>query len=105
LAQALLVVRHRVLQLPIMKIMAILAIVGFFAGICHASSMRDAELPIQQVVKLIADLKARVVSDGKAEQVSYDKYACWCENTLERKSADISSAKDLIAETETLIKN
>jgi len=37
-----------------------------------------------------------VDSDGKQEQQSYDKYACWCENTLARKAAAISDAKELI---------
>jgi len=33
---------------------------------------------------------------AKKEQQSYDKYACWCENTLARKAAAISEAKDTI---------
>mmetsp|Transcript_121795 Transcript_121795/g.191182 ORF Transcript_121795/g.191182 Transcript_121795/m.191182 type:complete len:704 (-) Transcript_121795:78-2189(-) len=60
--------------------------------------------PIERTVQLIADLKAKVVADGKAEQASFDEYACWCEDTLERKSAAISAAKELIAETDILIK-
>jgi len=64
----------------------------------------STELPIQRVVKLIAGLKAKAGEDGKREQAAYDKYACWCEDTLERKSADISDAKELIDETGILIK-
>jgi peptidoglycan hydrolase CwlO-like protein len=64
----------------------------------------DSDLPIQRVVQLIGGLKAQVEADGQKEQTAYDKYACWCENTLERKSADISSAKELISETQILIK-
>merc|ERR1719401_1541738 len=30
------------------------------------------------------------------EQKSYDKYACWCEATLERKAQDIAHAKEKI---------
>jgi len=62
------------------------------------------ETPMARVVKLIAGLKEKVEADGKAEQASYDKYACWCEKTLERKASDISAAKELIEETEILIK-
>jgi len=62
-----------------------------------------AETPMARVVKLIADLKAKVLVDGEKEQKSFDKYACWCEKTLERKAADIVESKDLIAETEILI--
>lgn len=46
-----------------------------------------AETPMARVVKLIADLKAKVLVDGEKEQKSFDKYACWCEKTLERKAA------------------
>merc|ERR1719181_352883 len=38
------------------------------------------------------------------EQESFDKYACWCEKTMERKAADIAHAKEVIAETQVLIK-
>merc|ERR1719181_446080 len=38
------------------------------------------------------------------EQQSFDKYACWCEKTMERKASDIAHAKEVIAETQTLIK-
>merc|ERR1719424_2627421 len=59
--------------------------------------------PMERVVLLIKDLKSKVVADGKAEQASFDKYACWCEKTLERKAGDISASKELISETEILI--
>merc|ERR1719355_268046 len=52
----------------------------------------------------IEELEKQVKSDGKQEQEDFDTYACWCEKTMERKAADISSAKELITETEILIK-
>jgi hypothetical protein len=55
-------------------------------------------------VKLIEGLQQEILADGKKEQADYDKYACWCEKTLQRKAGDISTAKDLISETQTLIK-
>merc|ERR1719311_1462443 len=33
-----------------------------------------------------------------SEQKSYDKYACWCEKTLERKAKDIEDAKAKLIE-------
>merc|ERR1719158_2157425 len=59
--------------------------------------------PMDKVVALIAGIKSRVEADGKAEQKSYDKYACWCEKTLARKAADISEAKARIEELQNLI--
>lgn len=43
-------------------------------------------------------------TDGKKEQASYDQYACWCEETLNRKSASINKAKEDIASLETKMK-
>jgi hypothetical protein len=71
------------------------------AGIASASSL--SATPMDRVVSLIGELKAKVIQDGKAEQKSYDEYACWCEKTLSRKAAAISEAKELITETEILI--
>lgn len=52
---------------------------------------------------LITELKAKVESDGRKEQQSYDKYACWCENTLARKAKAITDAKDLIEKLQKTI--
>mmetsp|Transcript_62374 Transcript_62374/g.97064 ORF Transcript_62374/g.97064 Transcript_62374/m.97064 type:complete len:699 (-) Transcript_62374:53-2149(-) len=75
--------------------------VVFLALLGHASSTTST--PMARVVELLSDLKAKVESDGSAEQASYDEYACWCEKTLQRKAAAISEGKELIAETEILI--
>merc|ERR1719272_1201379 len=63
----------------------------------------QAQTAVSRVVGLITELKAKIESDGKSEQQSYDKYACWCEKTLARKAVDISTAKDSIDELQTLI--
>merc|ERR1719214_462653 len=59
--------------------------------------------PIQKVVVLIKELISKVESDGKAEQKTYDKMACWCEKTLARKAAAIDDAKELIEKTQAEI--
>lgn len=69
-----------------------------------ASSVVTQATPMERTVKLISDLEKKVQADGKNEQESFDEYACWCEKTMERKAGDISSAKELITETEILIK-
>jgi len=80
-----------------MRGVALLAtLTGSEAATLHAS-------PISRVVTLITELKAKVEADGKKEQQSYDKYACWCENTLARKAKAISDAKDLIEKLQKTI--
>merc|ERR1719502_1481254 len=63
----------------------------------------EKETPVARVVSLITELAAKVEADGKAEQQSYDKYACWCESTLARKAADISASKQTISDLANLI--
>mmetsp|Transcript_130269 Transcript_130269/g.324812 ORF Transcript_130269/g.324812 Transcript_130269/m.324812 type:complete len:723 (+) Transcript_130269:34-2202(+) len=53
---------------------------------------------VDQVVELIRQLQARVQADGKLEQQSYDKYACWCQETMARKAKDISDGQEQIAD-------
>jgi hypothetical protein len=53
----------------------------------------DDMTPVNRVLNLIKNLEKEVEKDGKMEQKSYDKYACWCESTLERKAKDIADAK------------
>jgi len=63
-------------------------------SVANAATLQQT--PISRVVGLITELKAKAESDGKSEQQSYDKYACWCENTLARKASNINDAKDTI---------
>jgi len=77
---------------------AVLALV-LFASPAAVSGQTAAS----KVVGLIIELKAKVEMDGKEQQKSYDKYACWCEKTLGRKAADISNAKDTITEAQKTI--
>merc|ERR1719420_2145910 len=56
--------------------------------------------PVARVVVLIKELQAKIEADGKAEQKTYDKFACWCEKTLARKAAAIDAAKETIDKTQ-----
>jgi len=59
--------------------------------------------PVAQVVTLLEELKTTIETDGKSEQSSYDKYACWCEDTLAQKASEISAAKAQIEELQVSI--
>jgi len=83
-----------------MKFSTNVILFALLAGVRPASAGPTA---MDRVVELIEGLKKKVIADGTAEQASFDKYACWCEKTLERKAADISASKELIGETEILI--
>jgi len=70
----------------------ILALAGV-AAVAGDQSLDASGSPVEKVVKLITDVRDRTVADGKAEQTLYDKYACWCENTVKRKAAAITKAQ------------
>lgn len=60
--------------------------------------------PMVKLVTLLEDLQAKLEADGEAEQKAYDKYACWCEDTLVTKANEISTAKDEIDKLQTSVK-
>merc|ERR1719420_1740540 len=84
-----------------MKLSACLAIFALIGGV---SSNNVGTTPMERTVQLIQALEKQVRADGKNEQEDFDAYACWCEKTMERKAGDIAAAKELITETEILIK-
>jgi hypothetical protein len=59
--------------------------------------------PVEKVVELIEELKAKIEADGANEQKLYDKFACWCETTTARKADAIDDGKALIGKTTTSI--
>jgi len=51
----------------------------------------------------MTELKERVIADGKLEEQSYDKYACWCEDTMGRKAKDIANEQEQITDLGAVI--
>lgn len=68
----------------------------FAAAVGCTEAAKLQQSPVSRVVALITELKSKIEADGRKEQQSYDKYACWCESTLARKANSISEAKDTI---------
>lgn len=52
--------------------------------------------PIEKVISLIEGLKKEVEDEGKAEASSYDKFACFCKDTTEKKSESVNKGHDSI---------
>jgi len=77
----------------------LLAVLGLAAGRLSTK----VHSPVEAVVELITELQAKIQADGDAEQKLYDKYACWCESTTQRKANAIDDAKATIGKTTTLI--
>jgi chromosome segregation ATPase len=52
--------------------------------------------PVEKVTTLLEDLKAEVESDGQAEALAYEEYACFCKDTTTTKSDSIGKGQDTI---------
>lgn len=57
-----------------------------------AQAIEGVRSPVDKVVQLLIDLKTGIEHDGATEQIMYDKYACWCEKTSDRKAKAITDA-------------
>jgi len=75
-----------------------------FTAFTVSGAVSTASSPVTRVVTLLNELKAKIESDGKAEQKVYDKFACWCEKTTGRKAKDIADAKEHIEDLSVEIK-
>merc|ERR1719178_137395 len=61
--------------------------------------------PIQKVIELIEELKGKIISDGKAEELVYNRMACWCETTTKNKAEEVKTCQGSLADLSTDINN
>merc|ERR1719160_719588 len=54
--------------------------------------------PVQKVIELIEELRDKTIADGKAEELVYNRMACWCETTTKNKAAEIKTCQDSLAD-------
>jgi chromosome segregation ATPase len=67
-------------------IFAFLAVVGL--------GLKAQKNPIQKVIELIEELRDKTIADGKAEELVYNRMACWCETTTHGKAAEIKKCQE-----------
>jgi len=71
----------------------------FAACIIPASST-----PVERVVNLLKDIHEKLSTDQQSEQKVYDKFACWCQKTTDRKAhAIIEAEEDLRSLGQTIL--
>jgi len=73
-----------------MKLIVVLAIV------LQATAVQELSHPVGSVIKLLKELRNRVVKEGKAEQATFLKFTKWCESSGVTLSKAIKSEKENI---------
>jgi len=67
--------------------------------LCVAVSQANAAAvsPVEKVVTMMEDLQTQVLTEGKAEATTYDKFACFCKDMSNEKNEAITEAQDSIS--------
>jgi len=68
------------------------------AGQGHGMLLQAQKNPIQKVIELIEELRDKTIADGKAEELVYNRMACWCETTTKSKADEIKSCQDQLSD-------
>jgi len=72
-------------------------------AVIEATSVEYEGTPLEKVMTMLGDLQAEVVTEGKAEAETYDKFACFCKDVTEEKSKAITDGSDEKSELEATI--
>jgi chromosome segregation ATPase len=59
-----------------------------------AASIEAKMAAVKKVVSLLESLTSQVLSEGESEAQTYNKFACFCQDTTEKKSAAIMKGTD-----------
>jgi len=63
-----------------------------------AVALQSSKNPIQKVIELIEELRDKTIADGKAEELVYNRMACWCETTTKNKATEIKECQESLAD-------
>jgi len=70
-------------------------------GVCSATTVNVS--PVQKVIQLIDDMRAKVEADGQATDDEFAQYAKWCDGEADDKGRSIKASQDEIAELKATI--
>lgn len=84
-----------------MKSSALLSLV--LAAGADAGSAASRDHPVTKIITLLKGLKETAITEGKAEQVSYEKFQYWCSTSTADLKAAIVTEKETIEELEDVM--
>merc|ERR1719463_619558 len=68
-----------------------------------AAAASEAVTPIQKVLTLMEELKAKGIKEKQAEEVRFSAFSQWCENTKKTKTDEINAGNEKIESLEAKI--
>jgi DNA repair exonuclease SbcCD ATPase subunit len=80
-----------------------LVFLSLWVSLSAREEPKEEGSPVAKVVTLLEELKSGIESDGIAEQKVFDTYACWCEETTDKKSKAIVDAQKEMKRVGTMI--
>merc|ERR1719408_596683 len=64
--------------------------------IAATAATGDDVTPVEKVIIMMEDMQTAVVTEGKAEAKTYDKFACFCKDMTNEKTEAIKSGQDAV---------
>lgn len=75
----------------------------FVLGLFAVGAVASNVTPIEKVVQMLEDIQTQIITEGKAEAITYDKFACFCKDMTAEKTESITSGQDYVDEYTALI--
>lgn len=76
-----------------MRLTGIALVSASLANVASSVGTAARTSPVDKVITLITDLRNKVSAEGTEEATTYDKFACFCKDTMAEKSTAISEGE------------
>lgn len=87
--------------MPATKCLTVLLLLSMVTFQTHAS---DAPNPIRRVITMLQMMSQKVEQEGKNQEALFDKYMCYCQQSLRKLNSDIQIGEDTVPQLEGSIK-
>jgi len=83
-----------VVKRPLQQVVVMMFALVLFA----VGAMATDVTPIEKVITMLEDIQTQIITEGKAEAITYDKFACFCKDMSAEKTEAITEGTDYVDE-------